>query len=78
MNVGQLADTKRNLSGLRMVKDMEREFLAAQSLDARFDFAGPDRNLGLLYEEAPVIVSVGSRSKSRQHLEKAAELAGES
>ena len=77
MNVGQLADTKRNLSGLRMVKDMEREFLAARTLDEQFDFAGPDRNLGLLYEETPVIVSIGSRSKSRQHLEKAVELATE-
>jgi hypothetical protein len=75
MNIGQLAETKHNLSGLRLVKDMEREFLAAQLLDEHFDFAGPDRNLGLLYEQTPIIVSIGSRSKSRQHLEKAVDLA---
>jgi tetratricopeptide (TPR) repeat protein len=75
MNIGQLAETKRNLSGLRMVKDMEHEFLAACALDEHFDNGGPDRNLGLLYEQAPVIISIGSRTKGRQHLEKAVELA---
>jgi tetratricopeptide (TPR) repeat protein len=75
MNIGQLADTKRNLSGLRMVKDMEREFNAARLLDNKFDYAGPDRNLGLLYRDAPSIVSVGSRSKARQHLEEAVQIA---
>jgi tetratricopeptide (TPR) repeat protein len=75
MNIGQLADTKHNLSGLRLVKDMEREFLAADALDKHFDHAGPDRNLGLLYWEAPVIASIGSRSKAREHLERSVELA---
>jgi tetratricopeptide (TPR) repeat protein len=77
MVIGQLADTKRNLSALRMVKDVEREFLAAQALDKHFDYAGPDRNLGLLYRDAPVIASIGSRSKARQHLEEAVQLAPE-
>jgi tetratricopeptide (TPR) repeat protein len=75
--MGQLADTKRNLSALRMVKDMEREFLAAKALDKNFDYGGPDRNLGLLYRDAPVFASIGSRSKARQHLEAAVELAPE-
>jgi tetratricopeptide (TPR) repeat protein len=75
MNIGQLADTKHNLSGLRMVKDMEREFLASELLDEHLDYGGPDRNLGLLYRETPVIVSIGSRTKARQHLQKAVDLA---
>ncbi|HEY2082500.1 MAG TPA: hypothetical protein VGI88_06910 [Verrucomicrobiae bacterium] len=75
MNIGQLADTKHNLSGLHMVKDMEREFQASRLMDEHFDYGGPDRNLGLLYREAPVIVSIGSRSKARQHLEMAIQLA---
>jgi len=77
MDIGQLADTKRNLSALRMVKDMEREFTAARDLDKHFDYAGPDRNLGLLYRDAPSFGSVGSRSKARQHLEEAVSLAPE-
>jgi tetratricopeptide (TPR) repeat protein len=75
MTLGQLADTKRNLSALRMVRDMEHEFLLARGLDEPFDFAGPDRNLGLLYDEAPSFGSIGSRNKARLHLQRAAELA---
>jgi len=75
MNIGQLADAKHGFSGLRMVKDMEREALAARALDEHFDYGGPDRNLGLLYENAPSVISIGSRTKARQHLERALELA---
>jgi len=77
MNLGQLADTKRNLAGLKLVDGMEREFKTARDLDEHFDFAGPDRNLGLLYAEAPALISIGSRSKARKHLERAVELAPE-
>jgi tetratricopeptide (TPR) repeat protein len=77
MDLGQLADTKRNLSSFRMVKDIEREFLAAHALDKYFDYAGPGRNLGLLYRDAPSIVSVGSRTKARQFLEETVQLAPE-
>jgi len=75
MNIGQVADARHSLGGLRMVKEVEREFLAAQALDPHFDYGGPDRNLGLLYAGAPAIISIGSRSKARQHLEKAVEVA---
>lgn len=74
MNLGQLARTK-SLGALKLVDEMEREFKLARALDEQFDFAGPDRNLGLLYLQAPSIGSVGSRSKARQHLERAAALA---
>jgi tetratricopeptide (TPR) repeat protein len=58
-----------------MIKDIEREFLAARALDNKFDYAGPDRNLGLLYRDAPVFMSIGSRSKARHHLEDAVQIA---
>jgi hypothetical protein len=74
MNLGQLARTK-SLGALPLVDEMELEFIAAQKIEERFDFAGPDRNLGLLYLEAPSIGSVGSRSKAKTHLERAAKLA---
>ena len=73
MNLGQLARTK-GLSALKLVKRMERAFTAARELDEKFDYAGPDRNLGLLYRDAPSLLSVGSRSRAKQHLERAAEL----
>jgi len=73
MNLGQVARTK-TLGALRIVDEMEREFKAVRGLDEQFDFAGADRNLGLLYFEAPAFASVGNRSKARQHLQRAAEL----
>lgn len=76
MNLGQLARTKL-LGALRLVDQMETEFSEARKLDEHFDYAGPDRNLGLLYWQAPSIASIGSRSKARQHLRLAVELAPE-
>jgi hypothetical protein len=74
MNLGQLAQT-RGLSALKLVGQMEREFSRARTLDRQFDWAGPDRNLGLLYRDAPSIGSIGSRSKAREHLTRAVDLA---
>jgi tetratricopeptide (TPR) repeat protein len=75
MNLGQLARTKL-LGALKLVTEMESEFKAARQLDAHLDFAGPDRSLGLLYLQAPGWpTSIGSRTKARQHLRRAVELA---
>jgi tetratricopeptide (TPR) repeat protein len=74
MNLGQLART-RTLGALKLVNEMEVEFTRAIELEKDLDYAGPDRNLGVLYCEAPVIASIGSRVKARQHLERAVELA---
>lgn len=73
MNLGQVARTK-TLGALRIVDEMEREFKAVRGLDEHFDYAGADRNLGLLYFEAPAFASVGNRTKARQHLQRAAEV----
>lgn len=74
MNLGQLARTK-GLGALKLVSQMQTAFARARDLDEHLDWAGPDRNLGLLYRDAPSITSVGSRSKAREHLQRAAELA---
>lgn len=74
MNVGQMARVKR-FSALGLVKDMERAFTSVSDLNATFNHAGADRNLGLLYFKAPPIISVGNKSKARLHLERAVELA---
>jgi tetratricopeptide (TPR) repeat protein len=74
MNIAQLARTK-TLGALPLVKDMEREWLAALVLDPHFDFAGADRNLGLLYRDTPGFpLSIGSRVKAEEHLQRAVEL----
>ena len=74
LNLGQLARTK-SLGALKLVREMEDEFKAALELDPKFDHAGPDRTLGLLYKDAPGWpTSIGGRTKARQHLLKAVEL----
>jgi tetratricopeptide (TPR) repeat protein len=68
MDLGELARTKL-LGALPLLSEMEIEWKKSQSLDEHFDFAGPDRNLGLLYLEAPGWpMSIGSRREARQHL----------
>jgi tetratricopeptide (TPR) repeat protein len=75
MNQGQLARTM-NLGALKLVNLMESNFSKARELDADFAHAGPDRNLGLLYLEAPGWpVSLGNRAKARSHLHQAVKLA---
>jgi tetratricopeptide (TPR) repeat protein len=76
IELGLLADTKRNLAAIKMVREMEREFKTAGNLDEHFDYAGPARCLGLLHRDAPGWpMSIGSRHKAREWLEQAAKLA---
>jgi hypothetical protein len=74
LNQGQLART-RGLSALKLVDQMEVEFIRAIELDASFDHAGAERSLGMLYRDAPALASIGSRSKARVHIQRAVELA---
>ncbi len=72
--LGQLAQTKK-LGALKLVSQMEASLGVALSLDPLIDHAGPDRGLGQLYHEAPGWpTSVGNKSKSRQHFERAVVL----
>jgi tetratricopeptide (TPR) repeat protein len=77
MNQGQLARTK-TLGALRLVRQMETEFQRTADLNPQFDYAGPDRNLGMLYFSAPGWpTSIGSNSKAKQHFLKALQIAPE-
>ena len=72
MNLGQLARTEL-LGALALVREMEKEFKTAWSLDTSVDYGGPARSLGLLYRDAPGWpASIGSSRKSREWLDKAA------
>jgi tetratricopeptide (TPR) repeat protein len=74
MNLAQLARTK-SLGALPLVKEMEKEWLATIALDPHCDYAGADRNLGLLYRDAPGFpLSIGSRARAEQCLQHAVEL----
>jgi hypothetical protein len=74
-NLGQLARTE-TLGALKIVGEMEQEYKTAAKLDGQFDYAGPERSLGLLYRDAPGWpMSIGSRRKARDWLEQAEKLA---
>lgn len=74
LNLGELARTE-SIGALKLVREMEPELREAKRLDPNFDYAGPDRALGLLYRDAPGWpVSIGSHSKARQYLQQAVEL----
>jgi hypothetical protein len=76
LELGLLADTNRNFAAYTRVREMERELKTADGLDAHFDYGGPARCLGLLYRDAPGWpLSIGSRRKAREWLEKAVQLA---
>jgi tetratricopeptide (TPR) repeat protein len=77
LNIGQLARTKM-LSALGLLTDMEGELKTALRLDPKFDYAGANRTLGVLYLEAPGWpVSIGSKSNARANLTQALALAPE-
>lgn len=74
MNLGQLARTK-TLGALSIVREMEKVFKRSAELDNKVHYSGADRCLGILYLEAPGWpTSIGSKSKSRQHLQRCVEL----
>jgi len=77
MNYGQLARAEApSVAAYRLVKQIENEFKTAADLDKSFDYAGPERCLGLLYRDAPGWpFSIGSKRKARDFLEQAAKLA---
>jgi tetratricopeptide (TPR) repeat protein len=74
MNLGQLARVYL-LRGLRIVSEMEKAFELSRQINPRVDHGGADRNLGLLYHQAPGWpISVGNKTRGRRHLERAVEL----
>lgn len=78
MNIGRIADLKRNLAAFTMVREVEKSFQRVRALDEKFAHAGADRNLGLLYHHAPGWpLSVGDKKLGRKHLTRAVELAGD-
>jgi TPR repeat protein len=77
MNFGELAAAEApSIAAYKLVHQIEEQFKLAANLDEKFDHAGPVRNLGQLYFQAPGWpLSVGSKHKAREWLERAVALA---
>jgi tetratricopeptide (TPR) repeat protein len=73
LNLGQLSRTK-GLGALRTIGPMQRAFEVSLALDETFDHAGPHRNLGYLFRDAPTWAGIGDRAKAKKHLERAVAL----
>jgi hypothetical protein len=74
MNLGQMAESK-TVGALSIIPQMEAHFKIASAYDPMFDYAGPERNLGVLYLQAPGWpLSIGNHTQAKIHLEKAAQL----
>ncbi len=76
MNYGQRAEAiEPALEALHLVNEIEKEFKTCEELDPHFDYAGPARNLGLLYRDAPGWpLSIGNNQKAKEHLVQATTL----
>lgn len=74
VNLGQMARTKL-FSALGLLDEMETAWERSIAIDPKFHYAGAERSLGLLYRDAPGWpISLGNRSKARQHLQQATKL----
>lgn len=64
LDLAELAQTK-SFGALHLLHQMEDEWTTARSLDPSFDYAGPDRSLGLLLRDAPGPPwSIGNRAQA--------------
>jgi tetratricopeptide (TPR) repeat protein len=77
MDYGELAEAEApSMAAYKLIREIEREFKTAADLDEHLEHAGPLRSLGLLYRDAPGWpISIGSRRKARELLDRAAALA---
>src|ERR1039458_5471464 len=74
LNLAQLARTE-TVGALGLLGEVASEWETTRRLDENFDYAGPDRNLGVLYRDAPGRpLSLGNRAKAGTHLLRAVSL----
>lgn len=76
LNYGQLSRTK-GIGALKIVGPMQKAFETCLALDEKYDNAGPHRNLGYLFRDAPSWAGIGNKTKARHHLERSVDLAPE-
>lgn len=72
-NKGSIADIKRNLGALKTIKTIEDKMLQMQGENPDYGYAGPNRVLGKIYQNAPRFISIGSSSKAEKALKAAYE-----
>ena len=71
LHASAIAALDKNLAALRRIKEIEATLLHLRDLAPAYDHAAADRTLGLLYRNAPMIISVGSTVRAGRHLKEA-------
>lgn len=72
-NKGSIADIDRGLSALKTIRTIEEKMIEMKENQPDYGFAGPNRVLGKIYQNAPRFISVGSSSKAEKALKNAYE-----
>ncbi|MBE7412090.1 MAG: tetratricopeptide repeat protein [Leptospiraceae bacterium] len=77
-NVGMLGLCRGIMASLASIEPLRKSMEVVLKENENFYFAGPHRALGRLYHQAPGWpISIGSKSKALEHLEKAVQIAPE-
>jgi hypothetical protein len=76
-NLGADALERGVLTALKVLPEMERLLLRLEARDPMYDHAAAARTLGVLYFKAPALISIGSKSRARDFLERALLRAGD-
>jgi len=71
MHASAIAAMDKNLAALARIKDIEATLLRLREIAPGYRHAAADRTLGLLYRNAPMIISVGSTARAGRHLKEA-------
>jgi tetratricopeptide (TPR) repeat protein len=71
MHASAIAALDKNLAALKRIKEIEATLLRLKELAPAYRHAAADRTLGLLYRNAPMIISIGSTARAGRHLKEA-------
>jgi hypothetical protein len=75
-NLGGEALERGKLSALQVLPDMERLLLRLEERHPQYDHAAAARTLGVLYQKAPALISIGSNARARVYFERALQRDG--
>lgn len=71
MHASAIAALDKNLAALKRIKEIEVTLLRLKEIAPAYRHAAADRTLGLLYRNAPMIISIGSTARAGRHLKEA-------
>ncbi|RZA08980.1 MAG: hypothetical protein EOP11_03125 [Proteobacteria bacterium] len=71
MHASAIAAMDKNLAALQQIKRIETTLLRLKEIAPGYEHAAADRTLGLLYRNAPMIISIGSTARAGRHLKEA-------